>query len=221
VKVAIVGASGKTGASLVREALNRGREVVAVCRHSSAGKLNEFAGRHGFNAVTPNVVSDSEALTRALDGCDAVVAVLITVRQLKATDLVKSLARATAATRVKRLMFTAGEISVVREPGETYTLRQRLMLAYYTPLAWLLGYSLTDMRKASVALKQQTDWEWTIIRAPTLSDVPPVGYRFCRLSDITAAHVLSREDYAACLLDSIDVPDHHRRSLAVVAAERK
>jgi len=219
VKVAIVGASGKTGASLVREALSRGHDVVAICRDSSAGKLNEFAGRDGFTAVTPKLVSDGETLTRALVGCDAVVAVLIAVRQLKATDLVKSLVRATSATGVKRLMFTAGEISVVREQGETYTPRQRLMLVYYTPLAWLMGYSLTDMRMASLTIRQQADWEWTIIRAPTLRDAPPVGYRFCRLSDITAAHALSRADYAACLLDSISVSDHHRRSLTVVAAD--
>ena len=35
---------------------------------------------------------------------------------------------------------------------------------------------------------------------------------------VTSAHVLSREDYAACMLDSLGNPEHHRRTLTVVAA---
>ena len=41
-KVAIIGASGKTGTKLVRESLKRGYQVVAVCRYSSVEKLDEF-----------------------------------------------------------------------------------------------------------------------------------------------------------------------------------
>jgi putative NADH-flavin reductase len=218
-KVAVVGASGKTGTRVVEEALNRGHSVVAVCRDSSAGKLGEYVGRDSFETVTAPLISDAEMLTRALAGCDAVVAVLVTARQLKATYLVQSLVQAMSANGVNRIVFTAGEISVVPEEAETYTPRQRLMLLGYTPLAWFLGYSLGDMRRSSVIVRQQADWEWTIVRAPTLLDGPAVGYRLCRLSDITSAHAMSREDYAACLLDSLNEPDHHRRSLTVVSAD--
>jgi hypothetical protein len=58
-----------------------------------------------------------------------------------------------------------------------------------------------------------------IVRAPTLRETPPVGYRFCKTSEVTSAHVLSREDYAACLLDSLGYPGHHRRTLAVVPSD--
>jgi putative NADH-flavin reductase len=218
-KVAIIGASGKTGARLVRESLRRGYQVVGVCRDSSVGKLDEFTDRDGFTAVTAPVVSDEATLTRALVGCDAVVAVLFSVRRLKATELVTSLAGATAANGVKRLVFTAGEVTAVREEGERYTLRQRLMMALIPPITWFTPYSVTDMVKASVLVSQQPDWEWTIVRAPTLRDTPPVGYRFCGVSDVTSAHVLSREDYAACLLDSLARAEHHRRTLTVVAAD--
>lgn len=47
-KIAIIGASGRTGRRLVRESLGRGCEVVAVCRETSAGKLDEFKGHEGF-----------------------------------------------------------------------------------------------------------------------------------------------------------------------------
>jgi hypothetical protein len=80
------------------------------------------------------VVSDEATLTQALVGCDAVLAVLIAVWRLKATELLTSQAKSTAANGVKRLVFSAGEATAVREGGETYTLRQRLMLAIILPI---------------------------------------------------------------------------------------
>ncbi len=217
-KVAIIGASGKTGTQLVRESLKRGHQVAAVCRDSSVEKLDAFAGRDGFTVMTAPVVSDEATLTRALDGCDAVVAILFAVRRLKATELVASLANATAVNGVKRLVFTAGEVTAVYEEGEKYTFRQRIMLAFAPPLTWLSPYSVTDMIEASVIIHQQSDWEWTIIRAPRLRETPAEGYRFCKISEVTAAHALSREDYAACMLDSLGESEHHRRTLTVVPA---
>lgn len=217
-KIAIIGASGKTGSELVRASLQRGYEVVAVCRQASGGKLMEFAGSDLLTVVTPEVVSDEATLNRALMGCDAVAVVMISVRELKATALVQSLAKATAADNVKRLVFTAGEVTVEPEEGEEMTLRQRLMLPFFTALTWLTPFSLTDVRQASAMVREQPDWAWTIVRAPTLHEKPPKGYRLCELSEVTARHALSRKDYAACLLDSLDKPEHHRRSLTVVSA---
>ena len=215
-KVAIIGASGKTGMHLVREALDRGWSVVGVCRPASAGKLAEFSGRDGFTLMTAPVVSDVATLRKALVGCDAVLAVLFSVRDLKATDLVASLAAATADHGVRRLVFTAGEVTAVREAGEEFTGRQRFLLALAKPISWLTPYSVTDMLDASVKIAEQTDWAWTIIRAPTLRETPAVGYRVCGLSEVTSAHALSRRDYAACMLDSLGNPDHERRTLTVV-----
>ncbi len=44
-KVCVVGASGKLGKYMVRHALDRGYEVVGVCREKSVGKLDEFGSR--------------------------------------------------------------------------------------------------------------------------------------------------------------------------------
>lgn len=215
-KLAIIGASGKTGIKTVREALKRGYEVVAVCRDSSAARLDEFVNHDGFTLMTASVVSEEATLTRALAGCDAVVTVLITVRKLKSTQLVTSLAGATAANGVKRLLFTAGEVTAVREDGEKYTLRQSIMRKLVPPILWFTPYSMVDMLNSSRLIRQQENWEWTIIRAPTLNDAPPAGYRFCKISEVTGSHALSRDDYAASLLDSLGNPDHHRRTLTVL-----
>jgi NAD(P)-dependent dehydrogenase (short-subunit alcohol dehydrogenase family) len=61
-KVCIVGASGKLGRYMVRHALDRGHDVVAVCREQSVGKLAEFEGRI---AVVPGATDDADVIRRA------------------------------------------------------------------------------------------------------------------------------------------------------------
>lgn len=66
------------------------------------------------------------------------------------------------------------------------------MLAVIPPIMSLTPYSVTDMLESSVLVSQPSDWEWTIVRAPTLRETPPVGYKLCKISEVTSAHVLSR-----------------------------
>jgi putative NADH-flavin reductase len=217
-KIAIIGAAGKSGIRLVSGSLKRGHQVAAVCRTSSADRLKEFSDHDRCTVITAPVVSDAEILTRALTGCDAVIAILLSVRRLKATELVRSLAKATAAHGVRRLVFTAGEVTAAPEKDEAFTVRQRILRRVVPAITWLTPFSMTDMIEASVLIRQQPDWDWTIVRAPTLTEKPAAGYRLGAIHEVTAKHALSREDYAACLLDSLENPDHHRRSLTVIPA---
>ena len=54
-KIAIIGASGKLGLRLVETSLERGHQVVAVCRHGSIGKLADFEHRSGFARMSAAV----------------------------------------------------------------------------------------------------------------------------------------------------------------------
>jgi putative NADH-flavin reductase len=218
-RIAIVGASGKTGMALVQEGLDRGHEVVGVCRPSTAERLGAFVGHEHLTVRTAPIVSDEAALSKALVGCDAVVSIVISVKDLKATDLVGSLAKVGKTHGVKRFVFTAGEITAVREPGEKFTLRQKIMSTVIPPLMRVTPFSLTDMLDASRLIREQPEWSWTIIRAPSLTQGEPLGYRLGKLSEVKGAHKLPRKDYAACMLDSISNPDHHRRTLTVLPSE--
>ena len=73
-KVCIVGASGKLGRYMVCHALDRGYEVVGVCRERSVHKLDEFKTRI---TILPGATNDREVIRKAVAGCDGVLTVLV------------------------------------------------------------------------------------------------------------------------------------------------
>ena len=58
-KVGIIGASGKLGQYMVQHALDRGYEVVGVCRKNSVKKLDRFEGRI---TIVPGATNDPEVI---------------------------------------------------------------------------------------------------------------------------------------------------------------
>lgn len=73
-KACIIGASGKLGRYMVQHALERGYEVVGVCRERSVSKLDAFRGRLTlFHGATNN----REVIKKAVAGCDGVLTVLV------------------------------------------------------------------------------------------------------------------------------------------------
>jgi NADPH:quinone reductase-like Zn-dependent oxidoreductase len=73
-KVCVVGASGKLGQYMVQHALDRGYEVVGVCRERSVGKLDAFKG---LITVIPGATNDRKIIKKAVAGCDGVLTVLV------------------------------------------------------------------------------------------------------------------------------------------------
>ncbi len=72
--VCIVGASGKLGQYMVQHALDRGYEVVGVCRERSVDKLDAF---RGYITIIPGPTNDPEVIKKAVAGCDGVLTVLV------------------------------------------------------------------------------------------------------------------------------------------------
>ncbi len=73
-KVCIVGMSGKLGQYMVQHAVNRGYEVIGVCREKSVSKLDRFKER--MTTIT-GATNNREVIKRAVKECDAVLTVLV------------------------------------------------------------------------------------------------------------------------------------------------
>jgi hypothetical protein len=73
-RVCIVGASGKLGQYMVQHALDRGYEVVGVCREQSVEKLGAFKERI---TVVSGATDDRDVIEQAVAGCDGVLVVLV------------------------------------------------------------------------------------------------------------------------------------------------
>lgn len=73
-KICIIGASGKLGRYMIQHALDRGYEVVGVCRERSMNKLEAFKGRI---TLISGATNDREVIRKAVAGCDGVLTVLV------------------------------------------------------------------------------------------------------------------------------------------------
>jgi len=73
-KVCIVGASGKLGQYMVQHCLDKGYEVVGVCRSKSVGKLDRFKDRI---TIFPGATNDRALIEKAVAGCKGVLTVLV------------------------------------------------------------------------------------------------------------------------------------------------
>ncbi|MCA9782796.1 MAG: NAD(P)H-binding protein, partial [Candidatus Cloacimonetes bacterium] len=73
-KVCIVGASGKLGRYMIQHALDRGHEVVGVCRPQSVEKLAPWKDQI---TIVAGATDDAGVIQRAVRACDGVLVVLV------------------------------------------------------------------------------------------------------------------------------------------------
>src|SRR6476646_8410183 len=103
-KVCIVGVSGKLGQYMAGHALERGYEVVGVCRAVSIDKLGELRERI---TVVPGATNDRDVIGRAASGCDGVLTVLVPIGREHYSSTTAQ-AVLDLAPRDARLIFSSG-----------------------------------------------------------------------------------------------------------------
>jgi len=164
-RVCIVGASGKLGRYMVRHALERGYQVVAVCREQSVGKLDEFAGRI---TVIPGATDDREVIRRAVAGCDGVLTVLVPWG-VNGYSTGTAQAVIDHAPAHARRVFSCGW-HITRDGKDVYSLRLRAFVATFRPLARLLR--VADLRDQVEACRRvfASDTPWTVVRGSDLEE---------------------------------------------------
>ncbi|WP_375001552.1 NAD(P)-dependent oxidoreductase [Aeromicrobium sp. CTD01-1L150] len=164
-KVCIVGASGKLGRYLVRLALERGYDVVGVCREKSVHKLEAYAGRI---AIVPGPTDDRDVIARAAAGCDGVLVVLVPwgVRQYSSgtAQAVLDLAEPDA-----RLVFSCGW-HISRDGRDVYSRRFRVMVWLMSKVARALRLVEVDDQVEACRRIFASDRRWTVVRGSDLEE---------------------------------------------------
>jgi hypothetical protein len=164
-RVCIVGASGKLGRYMVRHALDRGYEVVGVCRERSVPKLDVFEGRM---TVIAGATNDRDVIRRATEGCDAVLTVLV---PWGVHDYSSGTAQAVLdhARPGARLVFSCGW-HITRDGKDVYPATFKLMVGAFGWIARLLRLVDIDDQVEACRRVFASDTRWTVVRGSDLEE---------------------------------------------------
>lgn len=194
-RIAILGASGRTGAHVLRRALEAGHEVVAFAR--TPDKIGLRHERHSVRALDLARGDAAEILADGLAGAGAVVSALGPDSQGKPAVM------AAAAEAVLDAARKAGTRRVVWMTGAGVKLERdapSLVRSVVRGIMSLAAGEVLRDSEAAARLIAESELDWTIVRAPLLSDDPPSGrLEASRTPPRPAA--LSRDEIAGFLLD--------------------
>ncbi len=194
-KLAIFGATGRTGKPLVRQALEAGYEVVVLVRTPAKMPL-----QHDRLTVVQGDSIKASNVEKVVQGADAVISVLgqskDSPKDLQ-TVSTRNIIAAMQKFGVKRLVSLTG--AGVDAPQD----RPRLFNHFIKfALKALSGQVLKDGEEHAQLIKESL-LDWVIVRGPMLTEGPFTGkYRIGWVGVNTGARI-SREDLADFLLKQV------------------
>ncbi len=216
-KVCIVGASGKLGQYMVQHALNRGHDVVGVCREQSVGKLDAFKGRI---TVIPGMTNDREVIKKAVAGCDGVLTVLVPwgVHQYASGTAQAVLDYAPPEAR---LVFSCGW-HITRDGLDVYSRRLKAAVKVF---GWLMRlFRVADINDQVEACRRvfASDTRWTVVRGSDLEEGEsqglPVWSRHVG-DPILESNITRRVDFALFMVEALENDELIHEAPAIVGCK--
>jgi NAD(P)-dependent dehydrogenase (short-subunit alcohol dehydrogenase family) len=216
-KVCIVGASGKLGRYMIRHALNRGYEVVGVCREKSVSKLDDFKERI---TIIPGATNDREVIKKAVSGCDGVLTVLVPwgVQQYSSGT---AQAVMDFADPGARLIFSCGwHISL--DGKDVYSWKLKALIAVFGGLARLFRLVELDDQVEACRRIFASDTKWTVVRGSDLEEGEsqglPVWARHVG-DPILESNLTRRVDFALFMVEALENNELIHQAPAIVGCQ--
>ncbi|MCK2148040.1 NAD(P)H-binding protein [Marinobacter alexandrii] len=216
-KVCIVGASGKLGRYMIRHALNRGYEVVGVCREKSVSKLDGFKERI---TIIPGATNDREVIKKAVSGCDGVLTVLVPwgVQQYSSGT---AQAVMDFADPGARLIFSCGwHISL--DGKDVYSWKLKALIAVFGGLARLFRLVELDDQVEACRRIFASDTKWTVVRGSDLEEGEsqglPVWARHVG-DPILESNLTRRVDFALFMVEALENDELIHQAPAIVGCQ--
>src|ERR671933_2271650 len=216
-KVCIVGASGKLGRYMVRHALDRGYQVVGVCRAESVGKLDEFKGRI---SVVPGATNDREVVKRAVARCDGVLVVLVP-RGVHGYSTGTAQAVLDHAPQGARLVFSCGW-HITLDGKDVYSRKLKAIVNVFGPLARLARFADLDDQVEATRRVFASDKLWTVVRGSDLEEGEsqglPVWSR--HVGDrVLESNRTRRVDFALFMVEALENDELVHKAPAIVGRQ--
>src|ERR671931_1204912 len=216
-KVCIIGASGKLGQYMVQHALDRGYELVGVCRERSVAKLDRFKGRM---TVVPGATNDRAVIKRAVAGCDGVLTVL-------APWGVQQYASGTAqavldyAQPGARLVFSCGW-HITRDGKDVYSRKLKAIVNVFGPVARLARFADLDDQVEACRRVFASNTRWTVVRGSDLEEGEsqglPVWSRHVG-DPILESNLTRRVDFALFMVEALENDELIHEAAAIVGCQ--
>ena len=216
-RVCIVGASGKLGQYMVQHALDRGYEVVGVCREESVEKLNAFKGRI---TVVSGATNDAEVIKRAVSGCDGVLVVLVP-RGVHGYSTGTAQAVLDHARPGARLVFSCGW-HITRDGQDVYSWKLKAIVKVFGPLARLARFADLDDQVEACRRVFASDTRWTVVRGSDLEEGESQGMPVWsgHVGDpILVSNITRRVDFALFMVEALENNELIHEAPAIVGRQ--
>ena len=202
---------------MVQHALDRGYEVVGVCRQRSVGKLEVFQGRI---TVVPGATNDREVIKKAVSGCDGVLTVLVPwgVQQYSTgtAQAVLDYAEPNA-----RLVFSCGW-HITRDGKDVYPWKLKAFVRVFGRLARLLRFADLDDQVEACQRVFASDTRWTVVRGSDLEEGESQGLPLWsrHVGDpILESNMTRRVDFALFMVDALNNGELIQEAPAIVGCQ--
>ena len=204
-KIAIIGATGYVGSTILSESLDRGHEVTAIVRNPD--KLPTHPKLTAMRGDASNPVE----LARLIAANAVVISAFNPGKDETGTGT-RSIIDAAKRSGVKRLLVVGGAGSLEIAPGK------RLVDQPDFPAEWKEGALRTSAFLEELRAETMLDWAFVSPAAMLVPGERTGKYRVGGdqlLQDGKGESRISTQDYAVAMLDEIERPQHHRKRFSV------